>query len=65
MRQADFCFEFLAKYGPEGERVSKIPFPFFCLICGFWPVCICIDGNRKCTFSLKGLDFSNVVAVCQ
>ena len=55
--QTDFCFEFLADLGPEGARISKVNFPFFCILCGYFPVVVELDGNRKSTFSLAGLDF--------
>lgn len=55
--QMDFCFDFLADLGPEGARVSKIRFPFFCIICGFFPAVVYVDGNRKTTYSTRNLDF--------
>lgn len=49
-------FEFLADLGPEGARVSKVLFPMFCIIEGYFPVIVELDGNRKSTYSLHGLD---------
>ena len=56
--QTDFCFDFLSNLGDEGRRVSQITFPFFCIICGYFPAVVYVDGNRKATYSSRNLDFS-------
>lgn len=51
--QTDFVYEFLAKYG--APELSTVRFPCFCVLCGFWPLFVYFDGNKKSSSSLKGI----------
>lgn len=52
--QTDFCFDFLAELG--AKELSQVPFPFFCIVCGFFPLIVFLDGNRKSNFALRGFN---------
>lgn len=54
--QTDFCYSFLAELG--ATELSKVPFPMFCIVCGFYPVIVFLDGNRKSNFALRGINLS-------
>ena len=56
--QTDFRFEFLETLGQEGARISRALFPMFCVMHGYHPSKVHIDGNRKTTFALRNIDFS-------
>lgn len=60
--QTDFRFEFLEQLGPHGLRASLMIMPMFCILHGFHPARVFIDGNRKCTYSLRDIDFSTMVS---
>jgi len=53
----DFTYDFLAGLG--APDLSKQVFPMFCLLCGFWPLFVYFDGNKKSTTSLKGISFED------
>lgn len=61
MHQTDFCYSFLAELG--ADELSKVPFPMFCLVCGFHPLILFFDGNRKSNFKLRGINTSKCLLV--
>ncbi len=56
VNQTDFCYSFLAELG--AAELSKLAFPMFCLVCGFHPLILFFDGNRKSNFKLRGINTS-------
>src|SRR5689334_4433752 len=59
--QTDFCYSFLAELG--ADELSKVPFPMFCIVCGFYPLVVFLDGNRKSNFALRGMNTSEPLVV--
>jgi hypothetical protein len=54
----------LKKYGVS-DAITKVPFPFFCIVCGFFPLFVYFDGNKKSTTSLKGVSLGlSLVCLC-
>jgi hypothetical protein len=54
--QTQFCYDFLAELG--AKDLAVVPFPLFCITCGFFPLLIFLDGNRKSNFSMRGINLS-------
>lgn len=52
--QTDFRYDFLAELG--AEELSKVQFPMYCIQCGFFPLIVFLDGNRKSNFALRGIN---------
>lgn len=55
--QTDFVYDFLKKYG--APELADVRFPFFCVLCGFWPLVVYFDGNKKSTSSLRGVSLGH------
>lgn len=60
--QTVFCYDFLADVG--AHELSRVVFPLFCLSCGFFPLKMYLDGNRKSNFAIRGINLGAFACVC-
>lgn len=56
--QARNTYDFLSGIPGVPPWVLNQVFPHFCVLCGFYPSHVCLDGNRKASFNLKNSDLT-------